>query len=93
MSNVKSPKPGTGEGKEFPRFDSDEAAERFVETADLSGYDFSGFKPMHFEIEKKTKQVNLRMPEGLLEAIKARAKERNIPYQRLIREAIEEALR
>lgn len=80
-------------GKAFPVFESDEAAEKFVDEADLSQYDMSGFKPMRYEFEKKTKQINLRMPESLLEALKARAKERNIPYQRLIREAVENALR
>ena len=53
----------------------------------------SGFKPMRFEFEKKTKQINMRMPESLVDALKARAKERNIPYQRFIREAVENALR
>ncbi len=48
---------------------------------------------MTFELEKKTRQVNLRMPERLFEAIKARAAEHGIPYQRLIREAVEKALR
>ena len=38
--------------KQIPTFKSDEAAERFVENADLSEYDLSGFRPMHFEIEK-----------------------------------------
>ncbi len=80
-------------GKPFPVFQTDEEAERFVDEADLSEYDFSGFKPMRFEMEKKTRQVNLRVPEGLLDALKLRAKQRNIPYQRLIREAIEDALR
>lgn len=80
-------------GKAFPVFEDDEAAEKFVDEADLSQYDMSGFKPVRYEFEKKTKQVNLRMPESLLEALKARAKERNIPYQRLIREAVESALR
>ena len=93
MSNAKSPKTGANAGKPFPRFDTDAEAEQFVDTADLSEHDFSGFKPMRFEFEKKTKQINLRMPESLVEALKARAKERNIPYQRLIREAIEDALR
>ncbi|MBU4527765.1 MAG: BrnA antitoxin family protein [Hoeflea sp.] len=89
MSSNKPPETG----KQFPRFDSDAEAERFVDTADLSEYDLSQFKPMRFEIEKKTKQINLRMPESLVDALKARAKQRNIPYQRLIREAIENALR
>jgi predicted DNA binding CopG/RHH family protein len=33
------------------------------------------------------------MPEGLLKAVKERAKQRGIPYQRFIRETLERALR
>jgi len=44
MGNLDKP------AKPFPRFDSDEAAERFVAEADLSQHDFSGFRPMKFEI-------------------------------------------
>jgi len=58
----------------------------------LSNYDFSDFTPVRFEFEKKSAQVNLRMPEGLVRAIKDRAKARGIPYQRFIREALEKAL-
>lgn len=78
--------------KPFPTFQSDKEAEDFVDNADLSEYDFSGFKPMKFELRRKDKQINLRMPEPMVEAVKARAKERGIPYQRFIREAIEKAL-
>lgn len=39
--------------KPFPRFATDEEAEHFVDTADLSEYDFSGFRPMRFEFEPK----------------------------------------
>jgi predicted DNA binding CopG/RHH family protein len=35
----------------------------------------------------------MRLPAPLMEALKARAAERGIPYQRLIREAIERAVR
>jgi hypothetical protein len=35
--------------KPMPTLVSDADVERFVETADLSTYDLSGFKPMHFE--------------------------------------------
>lgn len=76
----------------LPRLKSDEEAERFVDTADLTDYDLSGFKPTHFEFERKTAQVNLRMPEGLLKAVKERARKRGIPYQRFIRETLEQAL-
>lgn len=79
--------------KPLPRLKSDTAAERFVDLADLTQYDLSGFKPAQFEFEKKDTQVNLRMPEGLLKAVKERAKRRGIPYQRFIRETLERALR
>ena len=78
--------------KPFPRFETDEEAERFVAEADLSEYDFSGFRPMHFEFEPKSTQVNLRMSAGLLERIKERAAARGIPYQRFIREVLERSV-
>jgi predicted DNA binding CopG/RHH family protein len=34
----------------------------------------------------------MRLPETLLNAVKARAQARGIPYQRFIREALEQAL-
>ena len=75
--------------KQLPPLRTDEEAEAFVDSADLSEYDLSGFKPTHFEFEKKSAQLNMRLPEQLLEAVKAKAKERGIPYTRLIREALE----
>ena len=78
--------------KTFPKLTTDAAAEAFVDKADLSEFDFSGFVPVRFEFAPKTAQVNLRMPEGLVKAIKERAKSRGIPYQRFIREALEKAL-
>jgi len=79
--------------KQFPRFESDEDAERFVDTADLSEYDFSGFKPMRFEFEKKSARVNMRLPQRQLDAVKAEAKQRGIPYQRLMRDLIDRGLK
>jgi predicted DNA binding CopG/RHH family protein len=75
--------------KKFPVFATDEEAEDFVATADLSEYDFSDMKPMRFEIAPKSAQLNMRLPEQLLQAVKAKAKERGIPYTRLVREALE----
>ena len=37
--------------KRLPVLMTDEDAERFIETADLSEYDLSGFRPMRFEFE------------------------------------------
>lgn len=78
--------------KQFPTFKTDAEAEQFVESADLSEYDFSGFQPVRFEFERKTAQINMRMPAALLEAVKAKAKARGVPYQRFIRETLERAL-
>ena len=75
--------------KKLPVFKSDRAAERFVATADLTNYDLSGFRPVQFEFEKKEARVNMRIPDSLLAAVKTRAGERGIPYQRFIREALE----
>jgi len=79
--------------RKSPAFKSDTAAEKFVDTADLTQYDLSGAKPVRFEFEKKNARVNMRVPEPLLEAVKKRARSRGIPYQRFIREALEHALR
>ena len=75
-----------------PPLQTDEAAGQFVDQADLTRYDLSRFRPVNFEFEKKTARVNMRLPEPLLRAVKAKAQTRGIPYQRLIREAIERAL-
>lgn len=75
--------------KSFPVFRTDKEAEKFVDTADLSEYDFSQFKPVRFEFEKKAAQINMRVPQPLLDAVKNRAKARGIPYTRYIRELME----
>lgn len=66
--------------------------ERFIDTADLSEYDLSVFKPMKFELRKKDARINMRVPQRLLSAIKIAAMEENIPYQRLMRDMVETGL-
>ena len=75
--------------KPLPSLRSDAAAEEFVATADLSQYDLSGFKPMRFEIEPKAAALNMRLPAALLDAVKARAKAKGIPYTRYVRMLLE----
>jgi len=77
--------------KRVPRLKSDKEAEGFLDQ-DLSGLDFSQFKPVRFEFEKKTARVNMRLPQTLLDAVKKRATSRKVPYQRFIREALERAV-
>ena len=78
--------------KTIPTFKSDEEAERFVDTADLSQYDLSNAQPVKFEFQRKTARINMRLPDELLNAVKARADEKGMPYQRFIREALEKAV-
>lgn len=78
--------------KQIPKFKTDKEAEHFVETADLTQYDLSQFRPVHFEFEKKSAQLNMRLPQPLLDAVKARAQMRGIPYTRFIRETLEQAI-
>jgi predicted DNA binding CopG/RHH family protein len=77
--------------RKVPRLKTDRQAEAFL-AKDLSNLDFSQFKPARFEFEKKDDQINMRVPKPMLEALKARAKARGIPYTRFIRETLERAL-
>lgn len=75
--------------KPMPPLRSDAEAEDFVEKADLTEYDLSGFKPMQFEIQPKAASLNMRLPAPLLEAVKAKAKASGIPYTRYVRMLLE----
>jgi predicted DNA binding CopG/RHH family protein len=75
--------------KQMPPLGSDDAAEAFVASADLSEYDLSGFTPMRFEIEPKSAALNMRLPASLLAALKAKAKASGVPYTRYVRMLLE----
>ena len=79
--------------KKLPTLTSDEEAEAFLDSADLSEYDLSELKPVKFEYLKKTAKLNMRLPESLLAAIKVKADAQGIPYQRYIRQVLEAAVR
>lgn len=74
--------------RKVPQLRSDEEAEAFL-AQDLSDLDFAQFKPAHFEFERKSAQLNMRVPETLLDAVKNRAKARGMPYTRYIRLLLE----
>ncbi len=78
--------------KKLPHLMSDEAAEHFLDTADLSEYDLSDMKRVHFEFKNKDARVNMRLPASLLAEVKAAAAKAGMPYQRFIRQAVEGAL-
>jgi predicted DNA binding CopG/RHH family protein len=77
--------------RKVPKFRTDKEAEAFLEQ-DLSDLDFSQFKPMRFEFKPKEKSLNLRISQGLLDAVRKNAKREGIPYQRYIRQALERAV-
>ena len=80
------------EDKPLPLFSSDDDAEAFVGSADLAGYDLSALTPTRFEFSSKDARVNMRLPADLLDAVKATAARKGMPYQRFIRQALEQAL-
>jgi predicted DNA binding CopG/RHH family protein len=78
--------------KKIPVLLTDEQAEHFLETADLSEYDLSGFKRVHFEFEPKSLAVSVRLPEQLYSTVKKKAAAEGIKTQRFIRRALERAV-
>ena len=78
--------------KPLPDLKTDEEAETFVGEADLTDYDLSTFRVVQFEFEPKRERVNMRLPKSLLDAVKAAAEKKGMPYQRFIRQALEAAI-
>jgi predicted DNA binding CopG/RHH family protein len=78
--------------KKLPRLRSDKEAEDFVEKTDLTEYDLSAMRPIRFEFQPKSERVNMRVPRQLLDAVRASAAKAGVPYQRFIRQALEDAV-
>ena len=78
--------------KKLPRFRNDKEAEEFVDKADLTEYDLSEMRPVRFEFQPKSERVNMRLPRQLLDAVRFSAAKAGVPYQRFIRQALEEAV-
>jgi predicted DNA binding CopG/RHH family protein len=76
--------------KPFSKLKTDAEVEALLRK-DLSALDFPQFKPARFEFQAKDAQINMRLPSKLLAAVKASAKSSCIPYQRFIRETLEQA--
>ena len=78
--------------KKLPKLRSDKEAEAFVAKSDLTEYDLSGMRMVRFEFQPKSERVNMRLPRPLLDAVKATAAKAGVPYQRFIRQALENAV-
>lgn len=81
----------TKPSRKVPQMTTDKEAEAFLQE-DLSDLDFAQFKPADWERQPKTARINMRVPQALVDALKARAAKEGVPYQRLIRQAIEKAV-
>jgi predicted DNA binding CopG/RHH family protein len=76
--------------KKLPKLKTDAEAEKFLEQ-DLTPYLHAGnFKAGSFEFAAKDTPITMRMPEALLNSVKSVAKKQHVPYQRVIRMAIEQ---
>ena len=85
--------------KPFPKFDSDDELQAFLDTADLDEYDLTEgalLRDARFERYErfpKDASIHLRLPGSLLAAVRVQATKEKVPVQRLIREYIERGLR
>ncbi|MFQ5673906.1 MAG: CopG family antitoxin [Nitrospinales bacterium] len=78
--------------KKVPKLKSYKKAEEFLEK-DLTDYmELKNFQKVSFEFQPKTKKVNIRFPEKLLDAVRREAKRQGIPYQKFIRQVVEHSL-
>jgi predicted DNA binding CopG/RHH family protein len=77
----------------LPRLKTDRQAEQFIARSDLTQFDLTSLKSTHFEFAAKEARINMRLPGELLSAVKRAAKRRGVPYQRFIRQTLEEAIK
>jgi predicted DNA binding CopG/RHH family protein len=49
-------------------------------------------RPIRFEFQPKSERVNMRLPRQLLDAVRVSAAKAGVPYQRFIRQALEDAV-
>ena len=78
--------------KKLKKIKTNKEAEKLL-NQDLSPYIHpENFKPMRFELKPKNQTVTIRMSDGLLKALKSKSKKQGIHYQKLIRQALENAL-
>jgi predicted DNA binding CopG/RHH family protein len=77
----------------LPRLRNDRQAEQFIASSDLTQFDLSTLKRTQFEFAPKEARINMRLPGELLSAVKRAAKRAGVPYQRFIRQTLEEAIK
>lgn len=73
--------------KKIPKFKNEDEEFEFWSTHDSTEYvDWSKAKRMFFpNLKPSTKTISIRLPESLLEHLKALANKRDVPYQSLLK--------
>jgi len=78
--------------KNLKKLKTDKSAENLLKQ-DLSSYIHSkNFHSTKFELNPKNQTITIRISEGLLKALKSKAKRQGIHYQKLMRQALEKYL-
>jgi len=80
--------------KAIPRFENEAEERAFWESQDSTAYvDWSKAKRAVLpNLKPTTKTISLRLPQHLLDSIKAAANARDVPYQSLIKVWLQEKL-
>lgn len=73
--------------KPIPKFSTEAEERKFWECHDSTGYvDWSLARAVSFpNLRPSTKTISLRLPEDMLNAIRARANKLDVPYQSLMK--------
>jgi predicted DNA binding CopG/RHH family protein len=77
-----------------PKFKNEEEERKFWAELDLSEhFEPSDFEPVSFpNLKPTTRPISIRIPVSVLNRVKERANETNVPYQSLIKEYIREGV-
>lgn len=78
----------------LPELEDEDAERKFWSSADSTDYlDWSKAERASFpDLSPSLRTISLRMPEPLLERLKMMAKERDVPYQSLIKIILSERI-
>ncbi len=80
--------------KKIPKFKTEDEEREFWSKADSTNYvDWSKAKRISFpKLKPSTKTISIRLPEHLIEGLKALANKRDVPYQSLIKIILNERI-
>jgi len=80
--------------KKIPKFKNEDEERKFWSKADSTEYlDWKKSERVSFpNLKPSTKTISIRLPESMLEDIKALANKRDVPYQSLIKINLKERI-